>query len=153
MIETLNNFVANLKFGEPIVHDDLIITPILADTDYSVPFLGLEEALARNAIEITEKDEAGSVPELLVNNKSEFDVIIFEGEQLIGAKQNRILNTTVIVPAGSTIVMPVSCVEEGRWSYRTKGFFSAKYSAYPEPSSKDSISGKKKPATPGPSAI
>jgi len=43
---------------------------------------------------------------------------------LVGAKQNRIVNTTIIVPAMEKVVIPVSCVEEGRWSYDTERFHS-----------------------------
>jgi hypothetical protein len=37
-----------------------------------------------------------------------------DGEELIGAKQNRIVNLTVLVAAGQTLHIPVSCVEAGR---------------------------------------
>jgi hypothetical protein len=33
----------------------------------------------------------------------------------VGAKQNRILNLSVLVLAHKTIVVPASCVEAGRW--------------------------------------
>ncbi len=32
------------------------------------------------------------------------------------------MNTTIIVPGDSTIVIPVSCVEQGRWSYKSPHF-------------------------------
>jgi len=55
----------------------------------------------------------GSVPDLLVDNRGDVRVLFLEGEELIGAKQNRILNTSVLVPAHSKIKIPVSCVEPG----------------------------------------
>src|SRR5262249_20602031 len=45
-------------------------------------------------------------------------VLLYDGEELVGAKQNRILNVTVLVAEHSTVRIPVSCVEEGRWSAR-----------------------------------
>ena len=49
-------------------------------------------------------------------------VLILEGDELIGARQNRVANSSVLVPAGSEIILPVLCVERGRWSYRSLAF-------------------------------
>jgi hypothetical protein len=62
------------------------------------------------------------VPELAVANKGEAAVLLLDGEELRGAKQNRVLNTTILVGPKSTIKVPVSCVEQGRWSYESKAF-------------------------------
>jgi len=51
-------------------------------------------------------------------------VLIVEGEELVGAKQNRVFNTAILVAAGSELVIPVSCVEQGRWGYRSEAFSS-----------------------------
>lgn len=51
---------------------------------------------------------------------------MLDGEELIGAKQNRILNVSVMVPPKETIIIPVSCVEAGRWHRRSRHFSSAK---------------------------
>ncbi len=67
--------------------------------------------------------DSGSVPELRVVNFSQKNILLIDGEELAGAKQNRILNTSIMVPAKGDIVIPVSCTEEGRWSYDTPNFF------------------------------
>ena len=77
-------------------------------------------------LEITEVDTDGSVPELRVGNKYAGMVLIMDGEELVGVKQNRIVNTTIVLPPKSTTVIPVSCAEQGRWSYDTKHFRSEK---------------------------
>jgi hypothetical protein len=61
----------------------------------------------------------------LVENKGDIRVLFLEGEELIGAKQNRILNTSVLVAAHSKTKIPVSCVEAGRWGYRGRSFGSS----------------------------
>lgn len=86
------------------------------------PYMTLEEALGAHVAELTEVTEGGSVPELLFVNRGDTAVLLLDGEELIGARQNRILNTTVLVGPGKTLVVPVSCVERGRWAYQSRKF-------------------------------
>jgi hypothetical protein len=130
-MKVLQNFINDLRVGDALTFNQLIVKPVFVKTDYKLPFLTLEEALGRNLLEITERDEQGSVPELLVKNKGKLDVIVLEGEELRGAKQNRIVNTTTIIPAVSEIVLPVSCVEQGRWHYVSNQFSSGESVLYP----------------------
>jgi hypothetical protein len=113
-----------IQIGAEQSYKNLAIYPVLSD--YVIPFdyLTLDEALSEDLIEVVEIDRGGSVPELRVINKSEKMVLILDGEELVGAKQNRIVNTTILIPAMETVVIPVSCVEEGRWSYDTDRFHS-----------------------------
>jgi hypothetical protein len=74
---------------------------------------------------ITETSDAGSVPELAVINPLGENVLLYDGEELVGAKQNRILNVSVLVGAGAKLPIPVSCVEQGRWNRTSAAFDSA----------------------------
>jgi len=60
------------------------------------------------------------VPHLVVENHSESLLLLIEGQELIGAKQNRVLNTTVLIKPKSKITIPVSCVEAGRWHFLSR---------------------------------
>ena len=94
--------------------------------DYTI----LDDALNSGTIEITEVSAQGSVPELLVVNRGPKPVLIIDGEELTGAKQNRVVNLTILVPAASTLTIPVSCVEVGRWRARSKSFAAAPRTQY-----------------------
>jgi hypothetical protein len=93
-------------------------------------YLTLDDALPRG-FRIRETSETGSVPEVLVENPLPDDVLLYDGEELVGAKQNRILNVTVLAPAKATLPIPVSCVEQGRWARRSAVFAAAPHTANP----------------------
>ncbi len=62
------------------------------------------------------------MPELRVVNKGDKRVLVLDGEELRGAKQNRVLNTSILIGGHSSLVVPVSCTEQGRWSYASREF-------------------------------
>ncbi len=73
-------------------------------------------------ITMTEVDQGGSVPELKLISKSGTPVLILEGEEVMGAKQNRIIVTTILVAEKGEVIIPVNCTERGRWSYNSPKF-------------------------------
>jgi hypothetical protein len=93
--------------------------------DDGLLYVTLDEAIASKALEVSEISESGRVPTLKVTNRADKMVFLMSGEQLVGAKQNRVLNASIMVPAQSELPIPVSCVEAGRWRYRSPVFASA----------------------------
>ena len=118
--------IPQIRVGEPIRHQALSVFPLFKEGNGQVDYVLSDEALEAETITVEEVDEDGSVPDLLVDNKGDRLVLFLEGEELIGAKQNRILNATVLVAAKRKMKIPVSCVEQGRWAYRSKRFQSSK---------------------------
>lgn len=131
-MRVLDELLNSITVGEPQVFEEVQVFPLFSSRGESAaPFLQLDEALAEGLAEITEVSDGGSIPQLTVTNKSPRDIIIYDGQQLIGAKQNRIVNITVVVAANSTLPIPVSCVEQGRWRYTSPGFSSSDHFSYP----------------------
>ena len=122
MDTVIKNYLEQLKVGRKQSYKNLALYPILSKYSSGLEYLLLDEALSENLMEIVELDSDGSVPELKVVNKSPKMILILDGEELVGAKQNRIVNTTILVQRNSTLVIPVSCVEHGRWSYDSPTF-------------------------------
>jgi hypothetical protein len=106
------------------------MVPLLGGPRPGPRYLTLDEAIGTGSFEVTEVSESGSVPELFVRNDLASPVLIVDGEELVGAKQNRIVNLTVLVPANSRIHLPVSCVEAGRWHHRSHHFSTAPRAHY-----------------------
>jgi hypothetical protein len=119
-IDSIATFLDRLEIGEPFSHGALTVVPLLGPSEPEPDWLTLPEAGA--AVTVTEASLAGEVPTLTVQNDADRAVLLLDGEELIGAKQNRVLNTTVLVAAHATVRIPVSCVEQHRWSYRTPRF-------------------------------
>ena len=97
-----------------------------ADT---LDYISGKSAIDGGLIKVEEVSEGGSVNNLKLHNDSEKYVFFFDGDILVGAKQNRILNTSVLIAPKITTGIPVSCVERGRWSYRTRHFGKSDFTA------------------------
>jgi hypothetical protein len=120
-----------IQLGDPIEHRGVVLCPLFPRLSPKADYVTLEEALPLG-FRVTEVDESGAVPELAVHNPLDKDVLLYDGEELLGAKQNRILNVTVLVGARSKTRIPVSCVEQGRWASRSAAFAAAPHAAHPE---------------------
>lgn len=99
----------------------LRVFPIVGPS-HQTPTYRLLEKEELEHVQISEIDEAGDVPTLKVTNPLDERIYLMQGQHLIGARQNRMLNSDVLVPARTTITIPVSCVEMGRWGYTTQHF-------------------------------
>ena len=87
--------------------------------------------LTKGKVVITEVGQQGFVPRLRAENRTKFFVLLIEGDQLLGAKQNRICNSTVLLKPNAVSEIPVSCVEQGRWQHVSKNFSSSNFHAAP----------------------
>ena len=122
MKSVLKSYVDSFALGRGERHNNMTVFPILSPLDGAPDYLTMKEALERGVFTVTEVSEGGSVPNLKVANKGDIAVLLLDGEELAGAKQNRVLNTTILVKAHSEVVVPVSCTEHGRWSYNSASF-------------------------------
>ena len=113
-----------LTLGPPQVFQNLALFPVLAGTEATAGYSMLADALKGGQVRVTETSAAGTVPELLLDNASPGRVLLLDGDELVGAKQNRVLNITILVGANQKVVIPVSCVERGRWQARSAEFSS-----------------------------
>ena len=110
-------YLSRLQFGDLQTFENMGVLPLFVDIDDGPEYILLKDAIEEKQITITEVSQRGSVPTLKVVNKSPQFVLLLDGEALVGAKQNRVLNTSILVNGNSEIVIPVSCTEQGRWAY------------------------------------
>jgi hypothetical protein len=129
----LASAVSRISVGIDVSVHNLTMFPLLNGVQAEESFyLTLDEALGQGWAHVTEVSEQGSVPELRFLNNGSKPVLILDGEELIGAKQNRVVNLSILAPAKSKLTIPVSCVEAGRWRTRTTAFAAAPRAQYAE---------------------
>jgi hypothetical protein len=121
-MNTITYALQALAIGPAQSFRNISVFPLLQRDAKPARYITLTEALASGKARITEISDSGSVPELLLDNSSDMDVLVLDGEELVGAKQNRIANLTILAAAQAKTVLPVSCVEQGRWGYQSRDF-------------------------------
>ena len=90
----------------------------------------LDSALFQGHARIKEVSESGHVPQLLFENLGADPILLVDGEQLVGCKQNRVLNMSILAEGGKETEIPVSCVERGRWRSDSSEFSSSDESSF-----------------------
>ncbi len=118
----LKNALSQLTIGKPMGRDGLTLFPLLSEVRSRVIYRMLADGLREGLVTVRELSGEGSVPDLAVDNRSKQPVLILDGEELVGAKQNRVANLTMLLPGTRKTIIPVSCVEQGRWDYDTVDF-------------------------------
>ena len=132
-LPTLTQYVPeHLRVGSPDVVGPLAVFPLFGP-EARLDYLAFSAAVARGVV-VHELSRAASVNDLSVTNPLDVGVLLYDGEEVLGAQQNRTFDVSVLVPAQSKLDVPVSCVEHGRWdgSRHGEALAPAPQAAYPE---------------------
>lgn len=127
-VTELASCLDHVQIAEPIRHGPLSVYPILLDNRWEIRgrWLDLERALSRGVLSVTEKGAGGSVPQVVVENRSRDEhVLLMTGEVLAGGKQTRTVRHDVVLAPGERVELDVFCVEAHRWEGGA-GFSSSK---------------------------
>jgi hypothetical protein len=111
----------DVTLATPQQHHTLTVFPLVTSAPVELPYALLVDALHGGVLQITEVG-SGTVPELFAINDGATPILVLDGEQLIGARQNRMTNRTMLLPAHSKTRIPVSCMEQGRWHFDSDQF-------------------------------
>jgi hypothetical protein len=98
--------------------DGVTVVQFQTDTRDSLAYRTSAAAIRDRLIEVRELSQQGSVNNLIVDNPSEHFVFFMDGDVLVGAKQNRVLNVSILLaPKTRTTVSVVGLgrVPCGRW--------------------------------------
>ena len=120
--------LAGVRPGPSSMFGALEVVALLGPDLGPQPVLGTD-ALNSGEVVVEEVSEGGVVAELRARNSSKSSVLFLLGDELLGGKQHRVVNTHVLIRADRAIVLEVSCIEGGRWSRsgpESRGFHSRK---------------------------
>lgn len=117
--DVYHRFVNSLSGSETRGAGNLTVVGLRFADEGRPDYMILEEGLGKSLVEVTEVSESGRVGGMRVTNHAETRLLIVEGDHLHGVKQDRVANLSILLDRKSTTDIPVSCVERGRWSYKS----------------------------------
>jgi hypothetical protein len=105
-----------------VSHANLTVFPLTGPATGTRDYVTLDRAISKGWVEVEEKD-GGEVNTVRLRNKSDKRVFGMAGEIITGAKQTRMLQKDVMLPAKSGwLDLSVYCVEHGRWHGESEQF-------------------------------
>ncbi len=123
--------MARFLTAAPQRHQWLTIYPLIGSNGQGAQYELLPDAIRAGTLKVTEIG-SGTVPALLAINEGDGDVLVLDGEQFIGARQNRMASRSIVLPARSTTKIPVNCMEQGRWRPMGRHFAPSPYYSSPK---------------------
>jgi hypothetical protein len=112
---TLAEFFEGIKLEEPRFLRNLVIYPLSNGGKSNPKIKVLDDALKEKNILISELANA-QIEQVRLQNRSDYRVFVLDGEEITGAWQNRITTTAAFIDTRSEVLLPTSCVEQGRWT-------------------------------------
>jgi hypothetical protein len=103
--------------GEPQGAGPLAVYPVLGQARPRLAYRTFAQAVELGAL-AREREDGAAVRALVVENPTGLPLLVYEGEEVLGAQQNRTFAASALVAAGDTLELEVTCVEQGRWDSR-----------------------------------
>ena len=131
-MEQMLNMNLNFNVSEPVEKNNITTFFLSSIEKNNNKYLSFSEAIAKNQVQISEVNKEGLLTKLSVSNKSSDNIIILNGELIIGTqiRQDRIVDSTVLIPGYATVLINTFCGEQYRWSPRLSNTISTSESLY-----------------------
>jgi len=116
ILSRLREIVQSLRILPPRSYEEVKVFPLAVAEDQPLDYYLLQDVANSWEITVSETGRDGHVSKLWIHNRSNRPLLLLEGELLTGLKQDRVVNLSLLVEPGNGGEIPVSCVEQGRWS-------------------------------------
>ena len=117
-VPELARYLDRLEIRRPLVYGRLAVYPVVlrGGGPLGGSWWTMDAAFAKGILLVMEKEGGGSVPVVVMENRSRTDhVFVMAGEVVSGGKQTRTMRQDVLLAPGQRIEVPVFCVEQHRW--------------------------------------
>jgi hypothetical protein len=115
----MTTLAQHLTLGGPQLAGPLAVFPVFGPAP-RLAYRSFAEAAALGAL-VKELDGTASVNDVTLGNPTNLPLLAYEGEEILGAQQNRTFDVSVLLDVQATARVPVSCVEQERWDGRRHG--------------------------------
>jgi len=109
---------SDLELEAPAVAGALTVFPIMG-SPAKLDVVAFADAVEEGA-SAKELPGGASVNDLLIHNPTARYLLLVDGEEVLGAQQNRVFDGTHLVAPGESRTVAVCCVEQGRWDGRRR---------------------------------
>lgn len=109
----------NFKILSQKTNSAISVIQFISDDANTFQYICGDDAIQKKMIEISEVDNQGRVNDIIIKNKSDEFIFFSDGDILIGLKQNRVINASILIAPHSENIIPVSCIQRGRWNFET----------------------------------
>ena len=114
----------NYKLKEIIRIENINIYLLSLNNEFKFKDLKTIDLQRTNSnIFLSEVNTNGNVNKVKIINDSSNNILLFSGDIIKGAKQNRFIIENIIVSKNSSLDIPVTCVEKNRWHYDKQSSF------------------------------
>ena len=115
---TNKKFEFSFDISEPKQKSNIVLFYLSNQKKIVNNYITFPEAFSKNLVNVEEVNNEGVVRYLKVTNISDQKLLILDSEQIIGngIKQNRVVDSTTLIPEFTSVTLKVSCCEKNRWS-------------------------------------
>jgi len=109
--------------GVPAAHGSLQLFPVFGEVAADRDYVLLDEAVADRTLTFAEKEPGGAVARVVTTNHGGRPALLPAGAVLAGARTNRMIAASLLIPPDASALIPVISIEPGRWFFQAgRGF-------------------------------
>lgn len=113
----LTGYLDRANIHPPIQVGPVTIFPISLSREVALGgLLTADEALKKKVLTVEELKSAEVARAKFSNTSKTHMIFLMAGEVLLGGKQNRTLTTDALLGPGTSTILPLYCVQRGRWT-------------------------------------